>query len=48
MTIHQMDVKTAYLNARIDCEIYMEHTDGFVEKDKNGETLVYRLFQTVE
>ena len=24
--IHQMDVKTAYLNAPIDCELYVEQT----------------------
>ena len=41
--VHQMDVKTAYLNANIDCEIYVEQPPGFVKKGENGETLVYKL-----
>ena len=27
LVLHQMDVKTAYLNAPIDCEIYMDQAD---------------------
>ena len=30
LLIHQMDVKTAYLHADIDCEIYLEQPEGFV------------------
>ena len=29
MIVHQMDVKTAYLNAPIDCEIYIKQPEGF-------------------
>ncbi|CAB3995426.1 Hypothetical predicted protein [Paramuricea clavata] len=29
MLVHQMDVKTAYLNAPIDCEIFMEQPEGY-------------------
>lgn len=29
MIIHQMDVKTAYLNAPINCDIYMEQPNRF-------------------
>lgn len=29
LILHQMDVKTAYLNAPIDCEIYMDQAEGF-------------------
>ena len=36
MIVHQMDVKTAYLNAPIDCEIFMEQPEGFVKTDENG------------
>ena len=43
LILHQMDVKTAYLNAPIDCEIYMEQADGFQKKGVNGEKLVYKL-----
>ena len=41
--VHQMDVKTAYLNADIDCEVYVEQPLGFVQKGKNGEDLVCKL-----
>ena len=37
-----MDVKTAYLNAPIDCEIYMEQAKGFEVPGKEGR-LVYKL-----
>lgn len=43
MITHQMDVKTAYLNAPIDCDIYMEQPKGFEEVGKNGEKLVCKL-----
>ena len=38
LIVHQMDVKTAYLHAAIDYEIFVEQTEGF----KTNE-LVYRL-----
>ena len=38
-----MDVKTAYLNAPIDCDIYMEQPEGFKKVGKNGEKLVCKL-----
>ena len=41
--IHQMDVVTAYLNAPIDCEIYIEQPEGFRESGNSGELLVYKL-----
>ncbi|RUS70255.1 hypothetical protein EGW08_021985 [Elysia chlorotica] len=43
LILHQMDVKTAYLNAPIDYEIFMEQPDGFKVEAKNGKKLVYRL-----
>ena len=43
MITHQMDVKTAYLNAPIDCEIYIEQPQGFEERDENGDTFVCKL-----
>jgi hypothetical protein len=42
LTLHQMDVKTAYLNAPIDCDIYMEQPEGFEVQSKGGR-LVYKL-----
>lgn len=43
LILHQMDVKTAYLNAPIDCEIYMEQPEGFEVKSSNNEKLVCKL-----
>ena len=43
MTVYQMDVKTAYLNAPIDCEIYMQQPEGFEEKADHAEKLVWKL-----
>ena len=43
MITYQMDVKTAYLNAPIDCDIYMEQPKGFEKVGKNGGQLVYKL-----
>src|SRR6218665_421409 len=37
MIVHQMDVKTAYLNAPIDCELYIEQPEGFVLINKTEE-----------
>jgi transposase InsO family protein len=32
--IHQMDVKTAFLNGLIDCDLYMEQPEGYKDADK--------------
>lgn len=29
LVLHRIDVKTAYLHVPIDCEVYMEQTEGF-------------------
>ena len=41
--VHQMDVKTAYLNAPIDCDIYLEQAKGYEVLCENDEPLVYKL-----
>lgn len=41
--LHQMDVKTAYLHAPIDCEVYMQQPEGFEVKSDTGEKLVCKL-----
>ena len=43
LTLHQMDVKTAYLHAPMDCEVYMEQPEGFEIKSKTEEHLVCKL-----
>jgi hypothetical protein len=39
--LHQMDVKTTFLNGEIEEEVYIEHLDGFVIHEK--ESYVCRL-----
>ena len=41
--LHQMGVKTAYLNAPIDCELRIEQPEGYERKGPNGEKLVCKL-----
>ena len=43
MVVHQMDVKTAYLNVPIDYELYIEKPEGYERKGSNGEKLVCKL-----
>ena len=43
LVIHQLDVKIAFLNAPIDCELYVEQPEGFTVMNKNGEKLVGKL-----
>ncbi|RUS90533.1 hypothetical protein EGW08_001710 [Elysia chlorotica] len=41
--VHQMDVKTAYLNAPIDCELFVEQPEGYVKTNEKGEKYVWKL-----
>jgi hypothetical protein len=43
--VHQMDVKTAFLNRELDEEIYMDQPDGFVVKGE--EQNVCRLLKSL-
>ena len=38
-----MDFKAAYLNAPIDCDIYVEQQKGYEKTGENGENLVCKL-----
>nr|AAT44242.1 putative ubiquitin carrier protein [Oryza sativa Japonica Group] len=39
LLVHQMDVKTSFLNGELDEEIYMDQPDGFVVEGQEGEDL---------
>ena len=45
LKIHQMDVKTTFLNGELEEEIYMEQPKGFMIPDK--EKKVYRLVKSL-
>ena len=48
MTVHQLDVKTAYLNAPIDCEVYIKQPEGFEEHPSgDGTVLVWKLHKSL-
>ena len=45
LLVHQMDVKTAFLNKELDEEIYMQQPDGFVVKCR--ERKVWKLVKSL-
>lgn len=40
LILHQMDVKTAWFNATIDCESYMEQPEDYEMKSHTNKELV--------
>ena len=47
LIVHQMDVSSAYLNAPIDCEIFVDQPEGFEQYDRNGKKLFFRLKKSI-
>ena len=45
LAVHQMEVKTAFLNGDLEEEIYMEQPEGFVSPGQAGK--VYRLVKSL-
>ena len=45
LELHQMDVKTAFLNGNLDEDIYMEQPEGFTKK--GNEHLVCKLKKSI-
>ena len=37
LLVHQMDVKTAFINGELDEEIYMDQPDGYVPEGQEGK-----------
>jgi hypothetical protein len=45
LIVHQMDVKTTFLNGELEEKIYMDQTDGFVVKGE--ERKVCKLLKSL-
>jgi hypothetical protein len=45
LLIHQMDVKTTFLNGELEEEIYMDQSDGFTVKGQEG--MVCKLLKSI-
>ena len=43
LKVHQMDVKTGFLNEPIDFELYVEQPQGFKRMEIKGKKLVHKL-----
>lgn len=47
LVLHQMDVKTVYLHAPTDCDIYLERSQGYEKESENGEKMVCKSHKSL-
>ena len=45
LELHQMDIKTAFLNGDLDAEVYKNQPEGF--QDNNKQNMICRLNKSV-
>ena len=45
--VHQLDVRSAYLHAPIECDVYVAQPEGYVEYSKNGTKLAWKLLRSL-
>lgn len=45
LILYQMDVKTAYLHASIDCKIYIDRPEGYVKQSLTGKKASLQVAQ---
>ena len=45
--IHQMDVKSAYLHAPLECDVYVKQPEEYEEYGKDGKLLVWKLMRSL-
>ena len=48
LDIHQMDVKTTFLNGELNEEIYMEQPEGFIVKGQNIKCVIVKSLYGVK
>ena len=42
LEVHQLDVKTAFLNGKLDAEIYMHQPEGYIDKHRTDHVCLLK------